>query len=1013
MVPIKLQIRNFLSYGDPPQEIDLSEVHMAALVGNNGAGKSSLLDALTWALFGKARSNRNQELLRKGATEMSVTLEFDVDGQLYRVRRKFSKKSGSHNVTLEKFANGKWRSIVHEGVKTVEQEIQKLLRMDYDTFVNTVFIPQGQSGMFMNLGPAKRRDLLAQVLGLDIYEKLAEEARGQVRTLDGQINESQQRLKQIESEISQKSQVVNVFERKRQERNHTEQMLRQTDEEIKQIQKRREEMLVQKARIEQLRNEEKNLTQRISEAQKNKQRFEEELEQWNKAIAEEGQITEKWEKFHQTQEMELELSKKASQLRGLEQQRHQLEQSILKAKSELELKLREKERDEANTKERLKELQELLAKKDEVTKGFAELQRARETLKEWDEKQRQWLNLQQQRTQLEREIAAEKERWAQLEGKLQQLQTQLENKIAQKPQIEQRLKQLQETREKLNEWQQLLDNARKKREQMTSQIAMLDTRQEQLKGAKEETLEKLDLLEKHVGEPKCPLCETVLTPQKLASLRRKLAKELERHEAGIAETEKEKERLQKDLEQLSAQIEKAKAVLHQLPELERQIGEVQERLSEITKAEEELQKLRAEWESLQRQKSEAESQGQKRWKELEERELSIGYDPAAYQQCRQKVERLARFEAEIERISQAERDAVSLQERLKELESEIYELKRKLSTGDFAYDERKKLEEVDEDIRNLGYDETEHRKLRDWLQENQHILQQWQQLQTAKEKVPKLKEKIEQEKQRITENEKRLKEIETEVEKLQKQVSNLPEVEEQLNELQGRRKARENELQRLNEEVGALKQKLEELNQREREKVELEQRLNQLSEEKQDYKLLEEAFGRNGIPKTILRNAVLWLDQEANRLLTQLTHGRMHLRFELEIPKDSGGQKETLAIIIADDLGDRPYELYSGGEKFKIDFAIRVALARLLSYRAGAPLKTLIVDEGFGSQDKEGLEAIVDAIQTIAKEFALVLVVTHLDEFRDYFPALIEVTKATKGSRCRLIIPDQREIFGT
>lgn len=1010
MVPIKLQIRNFLSYGDPPQEIDLSGVHMAALVGNNGAGKSALLDAMTWALFGRARSNRNQELLRKGATEMSITLEFDVDGQLYRVRRQFSKKSGSHNVNLEQSINGEWRSIVHGGIRVVEQEIQKLLRMDYDTFVNTVFIPQGQSGMFMDLGPAERRDLLAQVLGLDVYEELADKAKEQVRTLSRQIDEGQQRLKQIETEINQIPQVVKEFERKRQERDHTEQMLRQTDEEIKQVQKRREELLTQKVKVEQLRNEEKTLAQQMAEAQKDKQKFEERLEQWNKVIVREGQITEAWKKFCQAQETERVLSEKARQLHELEQQRHQIEQSILKAKAELEGKLKAKERDEANTKERLKELQELLAKRREVAQGLAELQKARETLKEWDKKQRQWSDLQQQRTQLEREIAAEKERWAQLEGKLQQSQTQLGNRIAQKPQIEQRLKQLQEAREKLNEWQQLLDNARKKREQMTSQIAMLDTRQEQLKGAKEETLEKLDLLEKHIGEPKCPLCETVLTPQKLASLRRKLAKELEGHEAGIAETEKEKERLQKDLEQLSSQIEKAEAVLHQLPELERQIGEVQERLSEITKAEEELQKLRAEWESLQRQKSEAESQWQKRRKELEERELSIGYDSAAHQQCRQKVERLARFEAEIERISQAEKDALTLQEQLKKLVDEINELKRKLSTGDFAYDERKKLEQVDENIRDLGYDETKHRQLREWLQKNQNILQWRQQLQTAREEVPKLKEWIERAQQRTAENEKRLKEIEAEIKKLQEQVSKLPEIEEQLSELQGRRKARENELQRLNEEVGALRQKLEELNQREREKVELEQRLAQLSEEKRDYELLAEAFGRNGIPQMILRNAVQWLDREANRLLTQLTHGRMHLRFELEIPKDSGGQKETLAIIIADDLGDRPYELYSGGEKFRIDFAVRVALARLLSYRAGAPLKTLIVDEGFGSQDKEGLEAIVDAIQTIAKEFARVLVVTHLDEFRDYFPALIEVTKVTTGSRCRLIVRDQQEI---
>lgn len=201
------------------------------------------------------------------------------------------------------------------------------------------------------------------------------------------------------------------------------------------------------------------------------------------------------------------------------------------------------------------------------------------------------------------------------------------------------------------------------------------------------------------------------------------------------------------------------------------------------------------------------------------------------------------------------------------------------------------------------------------------------------------------------------------------------------------------------------------MSRKEQEKGQLEQRLAQLREEKGDYELLAEAFGRNGIPKMILRHAVPWLEDEASRLLARLTQGRMRLRFALETPNQSGTQREDLKIFVSDELGERPYELYSGGEKFRIDFAVRVALARLLAHRAGAPLRTLIIDEGFGSQDKEGLEAIVETIQTVSKEFARVLIVTHLDELRDYFPALIEVTKGSNGSQCRLIIRDQQEVF--
>jgi DNA repair protein SbcC/Rad50 len=1014
MVPIRLQLRNFLSYGDnPPQEIDLQGVHMAALVGNNGAGKSALLDAITWALFGEARSNRNEQLLRQGANEMSVTFEFEVEGQIYRVRRRFSRRNKSHTATLEQQVDGKkWRSIVTESkVRLVGEEIQRLLRMDYDTFVNTVFMPQGRSGEFMSLDPSERRDLLAQLLGLEAYEELAEKAREQFKTLSGQISEGEKQLRDIEIELSQRPQIVLEFERKQQEREHMAQMLAQIDEEIAHVQKKRENLLAVKAQLEQLKSQKQTIQRQIETDRKDLSDFERQRQQWQKVLSQEAQIVEEWRKFLQVQQTEEILSEKLKRLRELEQKRHQLEQIILRAKAELENKLRTNERDAANIEQRLAELKRLIARRSEVERQLEELRKAREMLRDWEWKQRQWQNLQQERMVLEQEIASERAEWAQREGQLLQEQKQLEAKTALKPQIEQRLRQLEEAREKLSEWQRQLDSARKKREQISGELNMLNTRWEQLRKAREETEEKLHLLEGHSGEPRCPLCETVLTPQKVASLKRKLTNELKQREAEISETEQEMKNLKDALGQVDNFISQAEKALQKLPEIEQQFGEFNRRLSEIAEAERNLEMLRGEWDLLRQQKAEAEERWQRKRSALDERERAIGYDTAAHQQCQRKVEALTRFEAELEQIQRAEEELALHQERLERLKTEIAELSRKLSTNDFAHDERSQLEQVNESISNLGYDEKQHQQLRAWLQKNQHIPQWWQQLQIAREEAPKIQARIEQKKQQIGENEKRLSEIEAQEREQQAQLAQLPEIEEQLNELLGRRKARENELQRLNEEVGALRYKLEELSRKEQEKSQLEQRLAQMREEKMDYELLAEAFGRNGIPKMILRHAVPWLEDEASRLLARLTQGRMRLRFALETQTQQGTQREDLKIFVSDELGDRPYELYSGGEKFRIDFAVRVALARLLAHRAGAPLRTLIIDEGFGSQDREGLEAIVDAIQTVSKEFDRVLIVTHLDELRDYFPALIEVTKGSNGSQCRLIIQDQQEVF--
>jgi exonuclease SbcC len=113
----------------------------------------------------------------------------------------------------------------------------------------------------------------------------------------------------------------------------------------------------------------------------------------------------------------------------------------------------------------------------------------------------------------------------------------------------------------------------------------------------------------------------------------------------------------------------------------------------------------------------------------------------------------------------------------------------------------------------------------------------------------------------------------------------------------------------------------------------------------------------------------------------------------------TGGIAETLDIIISDELGARNYELYSGGESFRINFVIRIALSKLLAGRAGAQLRTLFIDEGFGTQDSRGRERLVEAINAIQSEFDRILVITHIDELKDAFPIRIEVTKSADSHR--------------
>jgi exonuclease SbcC len=174
--------------------------------------------------------------------------------------------------------------------------------------------------------------------------------------------------------------------------------------------------------------------------------------------------------------------------------------------------------------------------------------------------------------------------------------------------------------------------------------------------------------------------------------------------------------------------------------------------------------------------------------------------------------------------------------------------------------------------------------------------------------------------------------------------------------------------------------------------------LQEVLTEESIYKELAEAFSKKGIQALLIEQALPEIEIEANRLLAKMTDNRMSLRLESQRETKKGDTLETLDIKIADELGTRNYEMYSGGEAFRIDLALRIALSMLLVRRAGASLPILIIDEGFGTQDSSAREKLIEAINSIQDDFEKIIVITHLEEMKDKFETLINVTKTANGS---------------
>ena len=151
-------------------------------------------------------------------------------------------------------------------------------------------------------------------------------------------------------------------------------------------------------------------------------------------------------------------------------------------------------------------------------------------------------------------------------------------------------------------------------------------------------------------------------------------------------------------------------------------------------------------------------------------------------------------------------------------------------------------------------------------------------------------------------------------------------------------------------------------------------------------------------PPRLIEAALPDLESGANEILARLTDGRLSLFLETQRTTARGDVRETLEIRIHDGVGTRSYELFSGGEAFRINFALRIALAKLLATRAGAPLRTLFLDEGFGTQGRPGAAAPAGRLSAPSSGISISsLVITHIDELKEAFPVRIEVTRTQEA----------------
>ncbi|MBD0309286.1 MAG: SMC family ATPase, partial [Microcoleus sp. T1-bin1] len=177
MRPLELILEGFTSFRQE-QRLDFSQLDLFAITGATGAGKSSLLDAMTYALFGTTTRSGKQvsDLVSQGSENLKVQLRFSVGSAQYRVTRRwrFRPKNPENKVILDNWQNGEWETL-GTSIVAVQNTIEQILGMDFDTFTRAIVLPQGKFDEFIKGDTSKRREILRQLAGFEIFEQMRKE----------------------------------------------------------------------------------------------------------------------------------------------------------------------------------------------------------------------------------------------------------------------------------------------------------------------------------------------------------------------------------------------------------------------------------------------------------------------------------------------------------------------------------------------------------------------------------------------------------------------------------------------------------------------------------------------------------------------------------------------------------------------------------------------------------------------------------------------------------------------
>ena len=248
MLPLRLTVKNFTCYED--ETIDFTSVHIASLVGPNGIGKSSLPDGINIALFGEATKGGkdcldNYVTRTNQAVDMLAGLEFLLHGEVYKVERIRNVPKNKTTLKLFRKDDGQWTDIGGKGLTETKQAIERLLRIDYKTFAASSLILQGKSDtLTADMNDTQRKEVLATILGLDIWDILKKKVNEQKSSLTRELTGIDQKRQSLQTCINGEAEWRNEKATAEQQLQHAVQAIAYSEAKLSQIEEQMKEQTV-------------------------------------------------------------------------------------------------------------------------------------------------------------------------------------------------------------------------------------------------------------------------------------------------------------------------------------------------------------------------------------------------------------------------------------------------------------------------------------------------------------------------------------------------------------------------------------------------------------------------------------------------------------------------------------------------------------------------------------------------------------------------------------------------